>query len=587
MKRGEQLSFTGRVREQVQLKNRVSQPTSGWRKREQVQQQLTFAQVVTQKNACRSQSEESATQLKVKVEPTAWLDNCYIGCLLEASNMQLVKESFVLGGFGMVRLRHCFESIGALVGKVVEVDQATLAKEVLEYVRLRVSIPVGVSPSMKREVSINGLSCLVVFEIETCMPDHKLRSFFSKWGDVSILESVPSSEDDGGKESVDSVGSHSDDENGSGGGEELTVQCAVAQAAPSLGVVQQKMNVMVGLWEETKNDRLEDVQGAVCHETRDVASLDLSKVVGGVNMVKRLNVDHSTRILGSGEKHVACHYGNHDGVVKLDKEVEHIHRDPRIGVSHAMCIYGNHGGELNAHEGQGTFNGKVERRFEDWHVGFPSGNEERNYGGSGPIIAEVEQSRGAVKGDVGVARPVHGDGQDRLGVKDFVTFSSMVHESGTGGVSREKEVLEMEVDEGVRHGSVGHEGDYLCRQHNGVGQAMADRVGAAGKVGMGRAEYSRWNGDPESIVGDSQITRMEKVKDLACFLEAWVNGTPSLADREVDDYKLKGLDETSSPFEESNLIEVRVVQANYPVLQPTLSSTPIFFAKFNSYFFAR
>ncbi|KAK7342082.1 hypothetical protein VNO80_25025 [Phaseolus coccineus] len=409
MKRGERLSFTGRVREQLQLKNRVSQPTSG--------------------------------------------------CLLEASNMQLVKESFVLGGFGVVRLRHCFESVDALVGKVVKVDQATLAREVLEYVCLRVSIPVGVLPSMKREMSIDGLSCLVVFDMETCTPDHKLRIFFSKWGDVSVPESVASLEDDGGKECVDSVSSHSGDKNGSAGGEELTVR-------------------------------------------------------------------RRARILRSGEKHAACHYGNHDGEVKLDKEVEHVHRDPRIRVSHATCLYGNDGGELNAHEGQGTFNGKVERSFEDW------------------------------RGDAEVARPVDGDGHDRLGVKGFVTFSSIAHESGAGGVSMEKEALVMEVD----------------------GRAMADRVGGVVKVGMGRAEYSRWNGGPESIVGDSQITRMEKVKDLACFLEANVgNGTLSLADREVDDYKMKGIEETSSPFEESNLIEVRVVQANYSVLQPTLISTPIFF----------
>jgi len=37
----------------------------------------------------------------------------------------------------------CFESIRALVGKVVEVDQATLAREVLEYVRFRDRIPAG------------------------------------------------------------------------------------------------------------------------------------------------------------------------------------------------------------------------------------------------------------------------------------------------------------------------------------------------------------------------------------------------------------------------------------------------------------
>ncbi|KAK7342520.1 hypothetical protein VNO80_25475 [Phaseolus coccineus] len=172
--------------------------------------------------------------------------------------------------------------------------------------------------------------------------------------------------------------------------------------------------------------------------------------------------------------------------------------------------------------------------FEDWRVGFPSGNEERDYGGPDLVIAEVEQFRGVVKGEVGAARSVDGDGQDRLGVKGFVTSSSMAHDSGKGGVSREKDVLLME--------------------------AVADKVGVARKVGMGRAESSRWNDDPENIVGDSRITKMEKVKDLACFLETnVVNGTPNLVDREVEDYKGKGIEATSSPFEESNLVEVRVV----------------------------
>lgn len=76
-----------------------------------MQQQLTFAQVVSQKNACRSQSEESVTRFRVEVERSAWLDNCYVGCLLEASNMQLVKESFVLGWFGVVRVRYLGKSL--------------------------------------------------------------------------------------------------------------------------------------------------------------------------------------------------------------------------------------------------------------------------------------------------------------------------------------------------------------------------------------------------------------------------------------------------------------------------------------------
>jgi len=46
------------------------------------------------------------TQFRVEVESSSWLTNCYVGCLLEPLNMQLLKESFILGGFGVVRLRY-------------------------------------------------------------------------------------------------------------------------------------------------------------------------------------------------------------------------------------------------------------------------------------------------------------------------------------------------------------------------------------------------------------------------------------------------------------------------------------------------
>ncbi|KAK7341969.1 hypothetical protein VNO80_24910 [Phaseolus coccineus] len=50
-KRGEQPCSTGRLREQVQQKKRIMQTGTVWRKGEQVQQHMTFAQVVSQKNA--------------------------------------------------------------------------------------------------------------------------------------------------------------------------------------------------------------------------------------------------------------------------------------------------------------------------------------------------------------------------------------------------------------------------------------------------------------------------------------------------------------------------------------------------------
>ena len=43
-----------------------------------------------------------------------WQDKCYVGRLLEVPNMQLVKESFVLGGFGVVRLRYLGGKFGLM-----------------------------------------------------------------------------------------------------------------------------------------------------------------------------------------------------------------------------------------------------------------------------------------------------------------------------------------------------------------------------------------------------------------------------------------------------------------------------------------
>jgi len=110
-----------------------------------------------------------------------------------------------------------------------------MAREVLEYVRLRISILVGISPCEKKEVSINGFSCWVSFEEEMSIPDLKLRSFFSKWGDQSESETVASSEDVGGRGRLASVGSYSNEEYKRREGKEITVQCKAAQVEPILG----------------------------------------------------------------------------------------------------------------------------------------------------------------------------------------------------------------------------------------------------------------------------------------------------------------------------------------------------------------
>jgi len=137
-------------------------------------------------------------------------------------------------------------------------------------------------------VSINDFSYSISFEEETCTPDYKLRSFFSKWGDESVLEFVVNSEDDGGRERLVSVGSYFDDEYGRREGEEMTVQCLEVQTEPILGVAQQKrsfnfvVNVALGVGEGIMDGKLLEKQGEACHEQCRKASSDSSKVVGDV-----------------------------------------------------------------------------------------------------------------------------------------------------------------------------------------------------------------------------------------------------------------------------------------------------------------
>jgi len=83
----------------------------------------------------------------------------------------------------------CFELIGALVTTLVKIDEVTTERDVLEYARLHVSIPVGEAVNMVKSVKINDTLCQVFLEEEFCIPDHFLGSFFEKWGVTSEAES--------------------------------------------------------------------------------------------------------------------------------------------------------------------------------------------------------------------------------------------------------------------------------------------------------------------------------------------------------------------------------------------------------------
>ncbi|KAL9325748.1 hypothetical protein ACSQ67_006393 [Phaseolus vulgaris] len=278
-----------------------------------------IARFYASRNASTSSLEGIVSRLRVEVESSSWLDNWYVGRLLEVPNMRLVKESFILGDFDVVRLRyleekfvllsraeegligklleegkdrfagmfgsivpwddsfkvneryawvrcrgiplhlwsrHCFERVGALVGKVVEVDQATMAREVLEYVRLldRYSVvgrPVG-------------------------------------------IESVAGSEDVGGRGRLASVGSYSNEEYKRREGKEITVRCKAAQVEPILGAAQQKrsfnsvVNATLGVGEGILDGKILDKQGEVSIAECGKTSSDSSKVVGGVIKCRRV-----------------------------------------------------------------------------------------------------------------------------------------------------------------------------------------------------------------------------------------------------------------------------------------------------------
>ena len=94
------------VSKKGQLFKKVQDPHNGWKLKVKEQQKLSFAQMVTNGNGRNSFTNEGASWFNVKVESSSLLDKCFMGRLLEVPNMQLVKESFILGGFSVVRLRY-------------------------------------------------------------------------------------------------------------------------------------------------------------------------------------------------------------------------------------------------------------------------------------------------------------------------------------------------------------------------------------------------------------------------------------------------------------------------------------------------
>ena len=169
-----------------------------------------------ERNVNGSQGVE-VTQLTVDLEQFSWLEGCYVGCLKVVPCMQLIKESFVMGGFSLVRIRYlgerfvllswdegeglskiiadnkswfdelfslvipwddsfavkerlawircrgiplqlwcnqCFTRVGAPVGEVVEIEELTEKRDMLEFAHFQVKILVNSVINMVKDFCV-------------------------------------------------------------------------------------------------------------------------------------------------------------------------------------------------------------------------------------------------------------------------------------------------------------------------------------------------------------------------------------------------------------------------------------------------
>jgi len=165
-----------------------------------------------------------------------WLKMCYIGRVSDLSKVSSLNESFILGGLGYIKVKYlggfhvllkgknetnikeaieenkewfeemidtiipweeqfvavdklvwvrcrglplklwnseCFKHITALLGTLVEVDEATLALEKLEYARFKIRVLVGCEAKLTSYMKINEVLYQVSVEEECIVPDYK------------------------------------------------------------------------------------------------------------------------------------------------------------------------------------------------------------------------------------------------------------------------------------------------------------------------------------------------------------------------------------------------------------------------------
>ena len=166
-----------------------------------------------------------------------WLNKCFIGRVADLNKVSSLNESFILGGLGYIKVKFlggfhvllkgenelkikeaieenkewfeemfetiipweeqfvavdklvcvrsrglplklwntdCFKHIAALMGTLVEVDEATLDLEELEYARFKIRVSVGCEAKITSYMKINEVLYQVSVEEECTTPNYKL-----------------------------------------------------------------------------------------------------------------------------------------------------------------------------------------------------------------------------------------------------------------------------------------------------------------------------------------------------------------------------------------------------------------------------
>jgi len=178
-----------------------------------------------------------AIHFRVEETPREWLSKCYIGRVSDLNKVSSLNESFILGGLGYIKVKFlrgfhvllkgenemkineaikenkewfeelfdtiipweeqfvavdklvwvrcrglplklwnsdCFKHIVALLGTLVEIDEATLALEELEYARFKIRVSVGCEAKITSYMKINEVLYQVSVKEESTVPDYKL-----------------------------------------------------------------------------------------------------------------------------------------------------------------------------------------------------------------------------------------------------------------------------------------------------------------------------------------------------------------------------------------------------------------------------